>query len=89
MTVMCLPLLAFLLSSCASTEKELPPQPPTPPLSPVSDMEEESRRSSYLRDIRPRVVTYDGQSGDAPAVPTILSNEDFTSGGFLPTGTGL
>lgn len=75
----------FFLGGCAHPQQ---PQQEPPPPPPEMNMESESVRSAYLRDIRPRVVTYDGQSSESLPTSRILADEDFSAGRFLPVPSG-
>jgi hypothetical protein len=72
-----------LLAACSSNEKSSP-VPPQPPQNIELGAERESQRAAYFRDIRPRVVTYDGQNSDSPK-REVYFEEEFSTGSFLTT----
>lgn len=69
-------------AGCATSKKD--PSPEKPPVEGPVDLEVDARKAAYLRDIRPRIVTYDGNFSDMETPATTSLEEEFSTGEFIP-----
>ena len=81
--VFALALVAVLIQTgCATAKKDIPAEKPT--VEEPMDVEVDAQKAAYLRDIRPRVVTYDGNFSEMGSDSETSLEEEFSTGEFIP-----